>query len=149
MLTDRPKRRFNVFDVMHHGTHEKQLSNVFAWLLDVEGTHGLGETFQRIFLAEVNLGLRLMGRDMIADDSYGVRQEVNTSVSGDGEDIADIVLDGSHTTIVVENYFTSDGHGHGYWTYLGFGARQTRNRCAALSVSVLTVFGNQGECGIA
>ena len=26
---------FNVFDVMHHGTHEKQLSNVFAWLLDV------------------------------------------------------------------------------------------------------------------
>jgi hypothetical protein len=33
MLTNRPQRRFNVFDVMHHGTHEKQLSNVFAWLL--------------------------------------------------------------------------------------------------------------------
>jgi len=32
---------FNVFDVMHHGTHEKQVSNVFRWLLDAEGTHGL------------------------------------------------------------------------------------------------------------
>lgn len=132
MLTDRPKRRFNVFEVMRHGTHEKQLSNVFAWLLDAEGTHGLGEAFQRIFLAEVNRRLRLLGRDAIAEDSYGVRQEVNTSVPGEGEDIADIVLDGAQTTIVVENYFTSDGHGHGYRTYLGFGARQTGNSVVVL-----------------
>ena len=58
MLTDRPKRRFNVFEVMRHGSHEKQLSNVFAWLLDAEGTHGMGDVFQRIFLAEVNRRLR-------------------------------------------------------------------------------------------
>lgn len=132
MLTDRPKRRFNVFEVMRHGTHEKQLSNVFAWLLDAEGTHGLGDVFQRIFLAEVNRRLRLLGRDTIPEDSYGVRQEVNTSMPGEGEDIADIVLDGSHTTIVVENYFTSDGHGHGYQTYLSFGARQTPNSVVVL-----------------
>ena len=132
MLTDRPKRRFNVFEVMRHGSHEKQLSNVFAWLLDAEGTHGMGDVFQRIFLAEVNRRLRLLGRDTIAEDSYGVRQEVNTSVLGEGEDIADIVLDGSQTTIVVENYFTSDGHGHGYQTYLSFGARQTPNSVGVL-----------------
>lgn len=132
MLTDRPKRRFNVFEVMRHGTHEKQLSNVFAWLLDAEGTHGLGHVFQRIFLAEVNRRLRLLGRDTMADDSYAVRQEVNTSLPGEGEDIADIVLDGAQTTIVVENYFTSDGHGHGYQTYLSFGARQTRNSVVVL-----------------
>lgn len=28
--------QFNVFRVMHHGTHEKQLSNVFAWLLRMD-----------------------------------------------------------------------------------------------------------------
>ena len=39
--------RFNVFDVMHHGTHEKQLSNVFAWLLDPDGTHCLGDNSRR------------------------------------------------------------------------------------------------------
>ena len=27
---------FNVFEVMHHGLHEKQLSNVFRWLLDAQ-----------------------------------------------------------------------------------------------------------------
>jgi len=125
MLTDRPKRRFNVFEVMHHGTHEKQLSNVFAWLLDADGTHGLGDAFQRIFVGEVNHRLQLLGRDPIADDAFGVRQEVNTSLPGEAEDIADIVLDGSRTTIVVENYFTSDGHGHSYHGYLGLGERQT------------------------
>ena len=132
MLTDRPKRRFNVFEVMHHGTHEKQLSNVFSWLLDIDGTHGLGDGFQRIFLAEVNRKLRLLGEDAIAEDSYGVRQEVNTAALGDGEDIADIVLDGSQTTIVVENYFTSDGHGHRYEGYRSYGARQTARSVVVL-----------------
>ena len=37
MLSNRARKAFNVFDVMHHGTHEKQLSNVFAWLFDAEG----------------------------------------------------------------------------------------------------------------
>ena len=41
---------FNVFDVMHHGVHEKQMSNVFRWLLEPEGTHGFGDRFVRIFV---------------------------------------------------------------------------------------------------
>jgi hypothetical protein len=132
MLTDRPQRRFNVFEVMHHGTHEKQLSNVFAWLLNTDGTHNLGDAFQRIFLAEVNRELQVHGEQPIAEDSYGVRQEVNTSAMGDGEDIADIVLDGSQTTIVVENYFSSDGHGHSYYGYRSYGARQTQRSVVVL-----------------
>lgn len=132
MLTDRPKRRFNVFDVMHHGTHEKQLSNVFAWLLNADGTHGLGDAFQRIFIAEVNRRLSLLGEDVIADDSYGVRQEINTAPPGVGEDIADIVMDGTETTIVVENYYTSDGHGHSYQGYRSYGALQTRRSVVVL-----------------
>jgi len=125
MLTDRPKGRFNVFDVMHHGTHEKQLSNVFAWLLDPKGTHALGDAFQRIFVTAVNHELGDLGQDRITEDYYGVRQEVNTAPRGLGEDIADIVLDGSQTTIVIENYWTSDGHGHSYCGYRDYGARQT------------------------
>ena len=127
MLTDRPKAQFNIFDVMHHGVHEKQLSNVFAWLLQREGTHGLGDAFQRILVAEVNRELGLLGREPIGDDSYSVRQEVNTSPADRGQDIADIVLEGGENTIVVENYWTSDGHGHGYANYLNYGAR-TGNR---------------------
>ena len=45
---------FNVFEVMHHGLHEKQLSNVFRWLLDAQGTHNFGGLFARIFIEEVN-----------------------------------------------------------------------------------------------
>lgn len=45
---------FNVFDVMHHGLHEKQISNVFRWLLDAGGTHRMGDKFTRIFMDEVN-----------------------------------------------------------------------------------------------
>lgn len=49
--------QFNVFRVMHHGTHEKQLSNVFAWLLRADGTHQLGATFQRLLVEKVHLQL--------------------------------------------------------------------------------------------
>ncbi len=124
MLTHRPQRRFNVFDVMHHGTHEKQLSNVFAWLLRADATHGLGDAFQRIFIAEVNRGLVKDDRELIADQPFGVRQEVNTAPAGKPMDIADLVLDGDDTTIVIENYGVPDGHEHSYHGYLAYGAIQ-------------------------
>ena len=44
LLSRSRKSGFNVFDVMRHGTHEKQLSNVFGWLLDTEGTPTLSAT---------------------------------------------------------------------------------------------------------
>lgn len=46
--------QFNIFRVMHHGTHEKQLSNVFVWLLDADATHEFGDKVQRAFLSRVN-----------------------------------------------------------------------------------------------
>ncbi len=122
--------RFNVFTVMHHGTHEKQLSNVFAWLFDAEGTHGLGDAFQRIFVQQVNDGLRDPAR--FPATGYRVAQEVDTcghvacahktpGRQEAGKDIADIVLAGERARIVVENYWTSDGHGHCHQCYLDFG----------------------------
>lgn len=112
---------FNVFRVMHHGTHEKQLSNVFAWLLSVDGTHQLGDAFQRLFVERVNQSLH--DSSQLPDSGYRVTQEVDTSgQDGLGKDIADIVLSSASASIVVENYEASDGHGHDYHRYLAYGA---------------------------
>ncbi|WP_313554936.1 PD-(D/E)XK nuclease family protein [Miniimonas arenae] len=113
--------QFNVFRVMHHGTHEKQLSNVFAWLLRPEATHGFGDSFQRLFIEQVNRGLA--EGDQVPPVGYRVLQEVDTSAHDDpGKDIADIVLTNASASIVVENFESSDGHGHGYYRYLAYGA---------------------------
>lgn len=121
---------FNVFDVMRHGTHEKQLSNVFAWLLEASGTHGLGDRFLRIFLDEVNSSVDPLDA-FTPETPYRVRQEVNTSAI-EGADIADIVLESTDATIVIENYFTSDGHGHSYDGYLRYGERDGQRAVVAL-----------------
>jgi len=121
ILAKRLEREFNVFNVMHHGTHEKQLSNVFAWLLDADETHKCGDAFLRIFLEEVNH--ELGGEAKVGVGSFSVRQEVNTSEKDDGMDIADLVLEDHDTVVVIENYYTSSGHGHNYDAYLKFGDR--------------------------
>jgi hypothetical protein len=120
---------FNVFDVMHHGLHEKQISNVFRWLLDPEQTHNLGDRFLRIFIDELNRVSA--GSEPLQHGSYLVRQEVNTSVGGAGADIADLVLE-SEDAVVVENYFTSDGHGHSYSGYLAFSVRDGKRGAVVL-----------------
>lgn len=113
--------QFNVFRVMHHGTHEKQISNVFAWLLQPDETHELGDTFQRIFLSHVNEGRD--DQDQLPAVGYLVLQEVDTSgESAPGKDIADIVLRADTASVVIENFGTSDGHGHDYQGYLSYGA---------------------------
>jgi hypothetical protein len=137
--------RFNVFDVMHHGTHEKQISNVFRWLLETEGNHHLGDMFLRIFIDEVNRGLDrvyqglddegnrvLVGRGPLAPAAYLVLQEVNTSAVRGAEDIADLVLKNDDAVIVVENYFTSDGHGHSYGGYLTYSQLDGRQGAVVL-----------------
>lgn len=121
LLSEPTGPEFNLFQVLHHGTHEKQISNLFAWLLDPQGTHRLGEMFQRIFIDQVARSRP----GALADDgtTYSVRQEVNTSSPDDDQDIADIVLESDTTVIVVENYHVSDGHGHNYRRYRDFGHR--------------------------
>jgi hypothetical protein len=125
--------QFNVFRVMHHGTHEKQLSNVFAWLLRPDGTHHLGDRFQQVFLARVNEGLPVEGR--LPHSGYDhVAQEVDTvgdPVLGK-KDIADIVLTRTDARVVIENYGTSDGHDHAYSNYRDFGMQDGRRAAVVL-----------------
>src|SRR5690606_22300515 len=123
--------QFNVFRVMHHGTHEKQLSNVFAWLLNPEGTHELGGAFQQLFVEHVNRACS--GADQLPTGGYRVTQEVDAAGHEDlGGDIADIVLTGERASIVVENYEWSDGHGHSYERYLRHGAAGGRQSVVVL-----------------
>lgn len=122
---------FNVFRVMHHGTHEKQLSNVFAWLLRVDGTHELGDAFQQLFVDQVNMSLP--GGSHLPGTGYRITQEVDTSgQDGLGKDIADIILSSVSASIVVENYEESDGHGHDYHRYLTYGAAGGRQSVVVL-----------------
>lgn len=124
-----PKSRsFNVFNVLHHGTHEKQLSNLFAWLLTANDTHELGDRFVRWFLDEVNTSLQALGQPPVPSDRFMVSQEQNTRATRKGGDVADIVLQGQQTALVVENFHISDGHGHSYEGYYDFGVTLTAGR---------------------
>lgn len=130
-LVTRPRTAaFSILAVMHHGTHEKQLSNLWAWMLDSEGSHNLGDEVQRIFVDEINR-VGALGQP-VSYGPYGVRQEQNTSEAGDGMDIADIILEDATTSIVIENYYTSDGHGHGYERYTQYGRRDGRRSIVVL-----------------
>lgn len=121
---------FNVFDVMHHGLHEKQISNVFRWLLEEEGSHNLGDLFVRIFIDQLNT--LLVDQEPVPHGGYWVRQEVNTAVGADAEDIADLVLESKEAVLVVENYFTSDGHGHNFSRYQQYSQRDGRRGVVVL-----------------
>ncbi|MFC3687072.1 PD-(D/E)XK nuclease family protein [Aquipuribacter hungaricus] len=123
--------QFNVFRVMRHGTHEKQLSNVFAWLLDADATHELGDRGQRIFLELVNNSSPI--GTALPTSGYTVTQEVNTlGPQLPGKDIADIVLTGPDACVVIENYGTSDGHDHDYYSYLEHGRLRAKNAVVVL-----------------
>jgi len=112
--------QFNVFRVMHHGTHEKQLSNVFAWLLHADATHHLGDLFQRILLSRINAARPSV--DQLPLSGFRVLQEVDTTIAAEpGKDIADIVLLRDDTAVMIENFETSDGHGHDYESYRTYG----------------------------
>ena len=130
VLAKKPQEEFNVFNVLRYGGHEKQLSDIFSWLLDADGTHRLGDAFLGIFIDEVNRGIR--DAEPVDHGSYGVRQEVNTTEAGDGGDIADLILEDEKTVLVIENYYTSSGHGHSYDGYLSFGEREGKRSVVVL-----------------
>lgn len=127
--------QFNVFRVMHHGTHEKQLSNVFAWLFNARGTHQLGDAPQGLFLDLINAGVP--ASEQLPRTGYDVAQEVvapghEGNPDPESADISDIVLSSPDAAVVVENFGTSDGHGHDYRRYLALGTAGGRNAVVVL-----------------
>lgn len=122
--------RFNVFDVMHHGQHEKQISNVFGWLLRPNASHGLGDRFVTIFIDQLNAVRQ--GAASLPEVDYSVVQEFPIRSDSGSVDVVDIVLEGGSATICIENYYTSDGHGHDYWAYLKHAQRGGRDGAVVL-----------------
>lgn len=135
ILTAQPALDFNLFDVMHHGLRENQVSNVFRWLLEPKGSHGLGEVFQQIFRAAVNQ--KLGSEASLAGGTLSVEQEVNTATKDEPADVADLVLQNDETALVIENYFTSDGHGHSFDNYLEYGKRTGKRTLVVLLCEVV------------
>ena len=66
---------------------------------------------------------------------------MNTAEALDGDDIADLILEDEKTVLVIENYYTSSGHGHSYDGYLSFGQREGKRSVVVL----LCVTGNSAE----
>ena len=48
------RRRFNAFDVLRYADYEIRHSNVVAWLLQPDGTHGVGSAFLDWFMGQLN-----------------------------------------------------------------------------------------------
>lgn len=133
-LSKRLLQTFDIFHVMHHGTHEKQISNVFAWLLSSEANHGLGMMFQNVLVDCLND--KASTDCLIPYEHYTVMQEVDTARSEpDKKDVADIVLSSAGHTIVIENYESSDGHHHDYNRYFEYGKANGRQCIVVLLCS--------------
>ncbi len=65
------RREFNAFDVLRYAEYEIRHSNVLAWLLDPNGTHGIGRAFLEWFLDQA----RLPGKIVRGDRGQTVRVE--------------------------------------------------------------------------
>ena len=55
------ERTFNPFDVLRYADYEIRHSNVLAWLLQPDGTHGIGDAFLRDFTTALNEEARNQG----------------------------------------------------------------------------------------
>jgi hypothetical protein len=47
--------RYSLFDILSVGSRERTFQSVLEWLLDTDGSHGLGDRFLRDFLARVRI----------------------------------------------------------------------------------------------
>ncbi|MCZ0935075.1 MAG: PD-(D/E)XK nuclease family protein [Gemmatimonadetes bacterium] len=69
------RREFNAFDVLRYAEYEIRHSNVMAWLLDPNETHGIGRAFLEWFLGQARLPGRLPERIVRGDGGQTVRVE--------------------------------------------------------------------------
>ena len=69
------RQEFNAFDVLRYAEYEIRHSNVLAWLLDPNGTHGIGRAFLEWFLGQARLPGRLPEKIVRGDGGQTVRVE--------------------------------------------------------------------------
>ena len=69
------RRQFNAFDVLRYAEYEIRHSNVMAWLLDPNETHGIGRAFLEWFLGQARLPGKLPGKVVRGHGGQTVRVE--------------------------------------------------------------------------
>ena len=109
--------RFNIFRVLRAARHEIRHSNMLAWLLTPDETHGLGDRFFRRWLmhvvhnAEDEAKERLKLPSPIEIDALDI-ESVEVTRERENIDLLIIVraLDGTSWTICIENKVESAQH---------------------------------------
>lgn len=96
----------NIFDVCSLGRDEIRNCRVLAWLLDENGSHGLGNSFLRGLLQQC--GTKAVSPAALAS-GYAVRTEY--CPNGDNSDRVDIVCDGRDFLLYIEVKIDSLEHG--------------------------------------
>ena len=96
----------NIFDVCSLGRDEIRNCRVLAWLLDENGSHGLGNAFLRGLLKQI--GAKAVSPAALAS-GYAVRAEY--CPNGDNSNRVDIVCDGRDFLLYIEVKIDSLEHG--------------------------------------
>ncbi len=108
------KYHFNIFETLEYHRREDVHSNLLAWLLNPEESHGIGDVFLRAFVEKVF---------NIKDSSINFPLKVFREKQGKGR--YDIVVEGNNWWLVIENKIDSqeqEGQTKGYaddWKYRG------------------------------
>lgn len=90
------KTYFNLFTTLGYQRLEDVHSNILAWLLNPEESHGLGDAFLRDFVRQV------FDKELPKYFSVNVKRE-----SQDGDDRPDIVVEGNNWWLIIENKIDS------------------------------------------
>jgi PD-(D/E)XK nuclease superfamily protein len=84
---------FNLFDVIERSEYEHTHSDIIAWLLTPEGSHGLGDAFLKAFVKQI------FGDDLSQTEGTGVKREYK--IPGGCCDI--VARNGKQWVLVIES----------------------------------------------
>ena len=111
---------FNLFDVLSVARSELQHSRVVAWLLDPNGSHGLGDAFLRGFLRQAALAANGVGIDTVTPTDIDGWNLGSAEVFLERHNIDILVIDESNGFVcLIENKIGSGEHSDQLSRYLG------------------------------
>ena len=95
-------KTFNPFDVLWYADYEIRHSNVLAWLLQPDETHGIGDAFIRDFTTALNEGARSQDIPLVPVPSSFEAENVRVERELDCVDIT-IFFRNERVVIAIEN----------------------------------------------
>lgn len=101
------RKNLNMFEVCRIGRNEIRNCSVLAWLLDENGSHGLGPLFLRGILEKCGAQVKMPSPPAL-EGGYATRTEL--CPNGDNSDRVDIVCDGRDFLLYIEVKIDSFEH---------------------------------------